>query len=73
MTERIDEAESAGKKAQLLPASAPVRPLGSSPENLMGACYQTSPEGSARPNCLRELRESKLDWPESWWPDGEGG
>lgn len=51
MTERIDEAESAGKKAQLLPASAPVRPLGSSPENLMGACYQTSPEGSARPNC----------------------
>ena len=22
---------------------------------------------------LRELRESKLDWPESWWPDGEGG
>lgn len=74
MTDPVDEAESDGEKAQLLPVSAPVKSASLITRELDGCLAPNQHRGKckARTAGLRESRETRQGWLESGWPDREG-
>lgn len=71
MADPVDEAESDGEKAQMLPVSAPVKSASLITRELDGCLAPNQHRGkcNTRTAGLRALRETRQDWLESGWLD----